>query len=153
MNRTKLQYIRCGRDRLLKLAKRLFRRKLGVGKFNFAVFYSTNCTSSGCALGECPSLFPKYWRYSKNFRRTGDDMKSYDVILKSTGKGNFIGATKFFGISRYEADNLFAPDSQCEFGDETTRELPDWATAKEVAENIRLFVKLKDKEIRVSKSR
>ena len=132
-------------DRLTKLGNHLLKKKLGHVEFYFG-HYHVNfdapkgfCGTSGCALGECPTAFPKQWKFNET-----DD----PVIKENTPP--FESATIFFGITRSEANHLFAPHYQIPrmlHPNLKRQELGDKATAKEVSENILHFVEIKKKEV------
>jgi len=140
-------YIKYGKIRLLKLVKRLKSKRLSVDKFDFSVVNVTNCKSRGCALGECPSLFPKYWKYDKPTKLTNGIIER-GVLLREGGNFDFGGAEDFFGLSAEETRALFNPGDECVVEDKTIGDLLVEATAKQVARNIEQFIKLKDKEIK-----
>ena len=132
------------RKRLLKLAEHLEKGKLGHKKFYFGKYNAdvvghdieeNKCGYQGCAIGECPIVFPKYWRW-------------FNGMPKLTSPYNepvWCSGMKFFGISKDEFDHLFLPRSQAlaVYGG-------DWldahATPKQVARNIRIFVAIKERE-------
>ena len=140
------------KDRLLKLAAHLERGELGHAEFNFAVFnggkYNRNgCGTMGCAIGECPFVWPQEWKFDKNFRNFLPVLRSYKgtpkayLLVESTS----YSALKFFGITYVEFEELFVPGVKI-----TWRSPPSSlginATKEEVAANIREFVTWKEKE-------
>jgi hypothetical protein len=133
--------------RLEKLAKHLEKGKLGHEFFNFAVLndcvYDNDnapirgCGTVGCAMGECPVLFRKHWKFSEN-----EAFGMFSPRLRKGSKHSVNGDTAtFFGISIAAVCHLFHPNEQATgfFGGEN---LQEDATKKQVASNIRAFVKL-----------
>jgi hypothetical protein len=127
-------------ERLLKLAEHLETGKLGHEQFDFGHYNvdldlnaaGPKCGAFGCAIGECPILFPDDWKFD------GCGLPSLRIgsVYASSD------ARSFFDIDISECDHLFYPDSQ----------VPDLhggvnlgicATKEEVAANIRSFVALK----------
>lgn len=58
-------------DRLLQLADHLEKGKLIHREFNFYYFNfgeedETGCGTAGCAIGECPAIFPE-WKFDYSF--------------------------------------------------------------------------------------
>lgn len=49
------------KERLLKLAEHLEVGELGHEVFDFTVY--GGCGFAGCALGECPTVFPDDWAF------------------------------------------------------------------------------------------
>jgi hypothetical protein len=145
MSKTKIQIAR-----LEKLATHLESGKLGHAVFSFATVNEDvpritkpgtvkGCGTVGCAMGECPIVFKKDWKFDK----------TYDGIVRSASpllrKGSWgyasDDAAEFFGVDSNAIDHLFFPESQ----DTDTyggRFLGDDATRKDVARNICAFVKL-----------
>lgn len=147
--------------RLLKLAEHLERGKLIHAVFDFSVLNVTcsdleqwnsfkkdncgyplgvtsypphKCGTLGCALGEMPAVSKK-WNFSKES----------EPHLKGSRKGSFDSAEGWFGLEEQEAAHLFAPGEQepkYYGGDLLGRN----ATAKQVAANIRAFIKKKEKD-------
>lgn len=143
------------KDRLLKLATHLESGELTHLKFDFNEIHKgfiigacceeinlkelvgkylpkNICGTSGCAMGEIPAVWPKFWKWN------GDGIQAIDGVTT---------VTEFFGLSdslsEYdEEDFLFYPDRGTspwgtEFDVNTTKE--------EVAAGIRAFVKYKEK--------
>lgn len=131
-------YYPTGRERLLLLAEHLEKGKLGHAQFNFGIFndsHAPTCGTAGCAIGECPILFPKDWNWGKRGEPLLIDGRRYDA--SEDGE-------RFFGLDEREFDHLFIPLCQVHlYGGEI---LDDDATAAEVAANIRAFVAIKDEE-------
>lgn len=130
-------------DRLKKLANHLIKGKLGHEKFNFALYntilnYSDNfdrkgCGTVGCAIGECPIVFPKDWcfsKYSEPKLRTINSSKQFIEQLSGL---------KYFGLTLVEYYHIFIPNNHSKkFGG---RKLGKKATAKAVGNNILAFIK------------
>lgn len=120
-------------ERLTKLAEHLETGKLGHKIFDFSTYNANRngddmgtarCGTAGCAIGECPIVFPDEWKFDKLggiVLRSGDDH------------------TVFFDITDEQYDHLFLPNDQdCEtYGGE---ELGKDATRYQVAANIRAFI-------------
>lgn len=129
------------RDRLIKLARHLEKGMLGHEKFNFATFHRGKattdfCGTEGCAIGECPVVFPEEWEFHPS-------VYDFDAILPG-----LIGleephvidhAMKFFGLNKGEAYHLFLPRFQdtAKFGG---KRLDESVSARKVARNIRIFL-------------
>jgi hypothetical protein len=122
------------RKRLEKLATHLEKGKLGHDKFDFSRYTAEgDCGTSGCALGECPTLFRKHWR----FYHIGDPIVAdNDFPIES--------AQSFFGLDHGQAKHLFYPLCQNTriYGG---RMLGNKATRRQVASNIRAFIKKMEK--------
>lgn len=124
------------KERLEKLADHLERGKLFHEVFDFRVINATDgksdlsgsCGTAGCALGECPGLWPDDWEW--------DEWGS--VGLKDCGS-LFAPEQVFFGLNAYEAGHLFYPMLQ-EPDFYGGKELSGDATRHEVAANIRAFI-------------
>jgi hypothetical protein len=98
------------RERLLKLAKHLENGRPGGHEvFDFSIWsvgpvgYGRQCGTSGCALGECPTLFPDQWFL------TPRGPNAWDVMCGN--KRNLDGAEYFFGLRFPEASALFTSNS------------------------------------------
>jgi hypothetical protein len=128
-------------ERLLKLAEHLETGKLGHEKFDFSYYnasdelgaahLSPNCGAVGCAIGECPIVFPDEWRFNdQGFPVTG-------LHFNSTDSGK-----EFFRLSEEEYEHLFLPHHQ-DYDRFGGVDLNDHATKELVAANIRAFVALR----------
>lgn len=127
------------KKRLLKLAA--FLRTLKPKQFDFGEWVSearfeekqaTKCGTTCCAIGWCPSVFPRSWRW--NVGRWGRLLP--ELKDASIGTASQDGQA-FFGIDAGEFDYLFVP------GDLTIDaglSLGFGATAKQVARRIERFV-------------
>lgn len=132
-----------GRERLLILAEHLEKGKLGHDQFSLMVFDRiTPCGTAGCAIGECPTIWPDHW-----------DMWHSRPILKDSedAVGGFDAAMLFFDIPANAVEVLFdlAYESKQAADEDMYYEPPPAflgveqlngdATKEEVAANIRLF--------------
>lgn len=132
-----------GLKRLEKLAKHLESGKLGHEKFDFTLFNyghkegqkPNTCGTMGCALGECPILFPKQWKFTNHG----------SVTLIKTDRMDFNAATEFFQINLQEAPVLFSCNCQKLIRILKLKKLFCNATPKQVAANIRKFIIYKKK--------
>lgn len=120
-------------DRLLQLADHLEKGKLIHREFNFYYFNfgeedETGCGTAGCAIGECPAIFPE-WKFDYSF----------PVFNEATLPDPFVSAREFFCLDRLETYHLFHPGCQrpLKYGG---KELRGFATKEQVAANIRAFV-------------
>ncbi len=119
-----------GNERLLKLATHLESGKLGHEVFDFSEYNNVCkpiCGTAGCAIGECPIVFPDEWKFS---------LSGLPLFNDYGPRG---GAKSFFEINDEEADCLFFPMSPDAIR-RTSSILPMDATAAQVAANIRAFV-------------
>lgn len=155
MDRPKLK--QSHRQRLTALAEHLESGKLGHKKFDFALINGDPLTSSswweppnldqngcgtnGCALGELPFVFPRHFKFSdqgdllRKTRDSGLQSAVYDL------------AADFFGFTEEDTDcfhALFIPD--CFIPWSPGKTLTEKATRKQVARNIRRFLKWLEKE-------
>jgi len=124
------------KERLEKLANHLLTGQLGHKNFNlnnwntgFKQDESFNqCGTTGCAIGECPIIFHKYWTFEPNdglpILKQKPEERKHGIVWDSI--------MTFFGISHEDALYLF--DSQ-------TYELEEFTTKEEVAERILNFIK------------
>lgn len=125
-------------DRLRKLAQHLKEGKLGHDKFDFSSYghkirseESVNCGTAGCAMGECPAVFPRQWEWNNIFLPR----------LKAKSKNGFItmfAGMDFFRLDEDQYGHLFTPARQDTdiYGGEF---LLDLATKDQVADNILAF--------------
>jgi hypothetical protein len=115
------------KNRLLKLAKHLEQGKLGHKIFNMRVwnagtFDKNGCGTAGCAIGECPIVFPRLWIFRRNkILQPQPIFRDYTTVFSSI--------RAFFGLTCREAYFLFVPDTLY--------------TARNQAKRIRKFVKKK----------
>lgn len=132
-------------DRLAKLAEHLEKGQLAHEHFDFSVFNDTNsseCGSAGCAIGECPAIWPDRFRWVDGgpYMSTGLVM---DNLHPEEIDDDFVTpGAKFFGLGEKEWQHLFLPyDQRPElFGG---IELAEKATRYDVAANIRAFIEIK----------
>ena len=153
----KTKFTETGARRLLKLARHLEAwkksKKKGHKFFDFSKITDSTekgkCGSSGCAIGEMPIVFPKHLAYNGTNKDTG----YITIKLKGTRKVDFNAARRFFELKKNDSFVLFAPDNQdfYEYRDVGLNYLCDNATPKDVAGNIRKFVKWKRKVTREEK--
>jgi hypothetical protein len=127
-------------ERLLKLAEHLESGKLGHVEFDFSAWNKTanggdevdGCGFSGCAIGECPVVFPDDWCFNEGVPcLVGIDAGPFD--------GPRLSGQNFFDLDRSEFNHLFLPGCQLpnNYGGEYLRPT---ATRQQVASNIRAFV-------------
>lgn len=119
-----------GNERLLKLATHLETGKLGHKVFDFGQYNDSilpQCGTAGCALGECPIVFPDEWEF-------GD---FGTLILRPFQYGGRSGAVCFFELNQAEVERLFFPKTISCSGHSV---LPVDATREQVAAGIRAFV-------------
>lgn len=127
-------------ERLTKLGKRLVASKIGHEQFDFGSFNRledgggcpNKCGYAGCALGECPIVFPEDWKYNQ----------CGEPVLRRSKLNSWESANKYFGVNDREASHLFMPDDQLteEYGG---KDLPCDATPQDVGKNMLNFVKIK----------
>lgn len=135
------------KDRLKKLADHLINGKLGHKKFDFSGYNTPknwdenvepySCGYAGCAIGECPTVFKRDWKFNVNAEpvlRKGIPVR--DTVFFSPESAS---AREFFGINDDQFDHLFVPDHQNPklYGG---RRLTGKAKAKSVANNILAFI-------------
>lgn len=92
-------------DRLLKLAEHLRNGKLGHKKFDITEFNNADgprCGTAGCAIGECPVIFPREWKWSKH---------GYPALRRGGMCYGFDAAAEFFEISGVAVPVLFGYDT------------------------------------------
>lgn len=126
-------------DRLRQLAEHLETGTLGHETFDFSQYNNVEknkCGTAGCAIGECPILWPKSWRFDSIGLPYLKERKEFDP---------YRSGMEWFGIDSSEYCHLFLPEEQMtwEFGG---KHLNDNATRYEVAANIRAFIgRMEDK--------
>lgn len=119
--------------RLEKLATHLEKAKLAHEKFNFNVFNSgrrisrLRCASEGCAIGECPAVFPRQWKWHQG---SVSLTNGHPFEEKRS-------AMEFFGLTMEDATKLFYPTSRNE---DVVGRLKETATRFQVAAGIREFL-------------
>ena len=134
------------RKRLLKLAEHLEKGKLAHKKFDFSAYNVEKhdyvpavrkCGYAGCAIGECPAIFPRQWTWGY----TEPHLRNYNGALESALES----AIRFFGLNMSEAAHLFIPEEQTTYY-YGGRFLTERARRGSVARNIRAFVAIKERE-------
>lgn len=128
-----------GARRLLKLASHLRHGTLGHKKFDFGHWNvgtddPSKCGTNGCALGECPIVFPRYWIFANPLEYEGYAYYSEPLLRHGDKLDAINDARDFFNISWEDACMLFVPDT----GEGS---LPGKATRIQVAAHIEKFVK------------
>jgi hypothetical protein len=138
-------------ERLLKLVAHLESGKLGHEVFYFG-HYNTEadmtapvadisdyepvgaprCGTAGCAIGECPILFPRSWKFNSY---------GWPTLRAGSHSDPMDAAREFFGLSYGDAASLFLPgpaDGRCDgvVGPRLGRD----ASKQEVAQHIRRFI-------------
>lgn len=128
-------------DRLEELAEHLEKGVLSHERFDISTFRD-ECGTAGCALGECPTLWPEDWKWIKL-------NNTYFPVLQRYSSSPFVGtaysAYEWFGIDAFMFSHLFYRVSQITelFGGEY---LYEDVTRYQVASNIRAFIeKMKSK--------
>ena len=128
------------KNRLLKLAD--FLDNLPRKQFNFGDVVEKfdekkNCGTICCAVGWCPTVFPRQWNWITEY---GD----FYVRTKGSKTGDWTkDAEEFFGIGYADVTNLFFPNSEIPWARNTR--LRNNATPKQVAKSIRQFLTWKEK--------
>lgn len=137
------------KKRLLKLAEHLERGKLIHQRFNFnrwnaneagEQLKTNGCGFAGCAIGECPGIF-RAWGWKKGHPVLNKNRRKQDRWTE-------MDAEEWFGLTHDEVTHLFVPSGF--LGDNQRpnryggRILFDTATPKQVARNIRAFIKKKE---------
>ncbi len=151
----KSYYEKYGRARLLKLAAHLQEGKLGHDKFDFSEFNGgdfkpNGCGTVGCAIGECPIVFPRIWEF-RQLKSSGSAGSISPRLRADNSKDDYFwpslhDAAAFFGISSELGRSLFFPNRPRAWVKESTAYLKENATRKQVAASIRQFVKWHDKQ-------
>lgn len=107
-------------NRLRKLALHLVEGKLlHKGGFNFSQWNGTDghttdahpCGTTGCAIGEAPAAFPRYWTFKQNYYDSDAHLPCLRTSKKKdvSSSGVLVDAAKFFNISKEDASALFIP--------------------------------------------
>jgi|GEM_PF-4814058 len=125
--------------RLLELADYIVSPKRAF-KWDFGYYKEdTACGTVACALGHAPALWPDFWGWTTDTPELQPALRDHIGLLH--GRHGFLDpiecAAEFFDITEDEARDLFMPSSR-------PGRLPDDATAQEVADSIRRFVKQKE---------
>lgn len=159
------------KERLLKLADHLEFGTLGHRVFNFSrlndgtvINKDTLCKTNGCAIGECPIVFPEDWEFVEMILFSSEIvpvLKNFDK--DSNGSPSFKSAELFFDINEKESEILFIPSNYANENERNNDETGDYmneeelcfgtkiilrqfgsATKEEIAKHIRYFVELKE---------
>lgn len=123
------------KQRLQELAQHLLRGNLGHTEFNFLSYHTeTQCGTTGCALGEMPYLRPDGWKMIDELPVLVSikNLDHRELLVESC-------AMEWFDISIDEVNHLFYAHLQDPeyYGGYY---LNGKATAKDVAENILMFI-------------
>ena len=121
-----------GARRLLKLAEHLEKGKLGHKQFDYSTYHigprdKNHCGTAGCAIGECPVVFPRQWKFIQ--ARYSDVPILRAIDSDSTEDSGAV----FFGLTYKEYEYLFIPGTE-------ENPLSENAKRKTVAKHIRNFV-------------
>ena len=97
-------------DRFLKLADHLEFGQLGHKRFDMNYFNTHSsaawkCGTAGCALGECPIVFPRHWK----FEYGSVLLRGSSVNHHGFGVSGFNAAAKFFDVDYGHIYDLFMP--------------------------------------------
>jgi hypothetical protein len=123
--------------RLTQLADHLESGKLGHDLFDFNTYHNAQpCGTSGCAIGECPTLWPRHWEMT-----IGPILRDFQKGVCSIEES----ACWWFGIDEREFRHLFMPYGQEPRLYGGTHCHQD-VTRYEVAANIRAFLEVKRRE-------
>lgn len=133
-------------DRLLKLADHLEHGQRGHPIFDFSVLSqgqrrANGCGTNGCALGECPVVWPREWFFIRSTCPFGG---LYDPV--TDGLTTRESGMEFFGTDNDEYENLFLMGDRAPWNDYS---LEDDATPQQVAQGIRNFVEWKNRTVAV----
>lgn len=123
---------------LKRLAEHLRNGKLIHEKFKFTTFNdgeydAAGCGTLGCALGECPAVFPSTWFFDKNTHMPA--IGKFDSVFDTS----LDHAVEFFNLDKEDISSLFCPESQSGM----LPTLCNNATKEQVADNIQLFIEMK----------
>ena len=129
------------KEGLLLLADHLDYGKLGHEKFDFRQYNNVvgpKCGTAGCAIGECPIVWPYYWEWSNNGLPVLNGSDRVSIPRNINKNGVIFHVMRWFDINLEQSNYLFVPDSgQCYIHGSV---LPPTATRYEVAAHIRKFV-------------
>jgi len=123
--------------RLLKLADHLDHGKLGHRQFdmdtwNSGYIDSRGCGTAGCAIGECPIVWPKLWRFQRLGPGAIPMIRTADVLRSGSAESS---GQQFFDLRFHDFCHLFFSSHYPEFNYNPT--------SKQVARRIRTFVREK----------
>lgn len=128
-------------SRLRQLAEHLLHGKLGHKKFNFSSYNTSkdSCGTAGCAMGECPILWPKHFRF-----------EHYEVMLNGLHSSTQSGM-EWFNLTSNQYSHLFIYYSQSPelYGGEGS--LGFNATKEQVASNILAFCEIYEPRTDITK--
>ena len=121
------------KKRLRKLAQALIDGTHGLAMFNYSITLEQSaCGTIGCAMGACPSVFPKSFRGHAS-----------TVVLKGSTEVGAEACRKFFGLSEDESLGLFFGD---EYGPLRLVSNMECYSAKQVGRRILRFLEWKEKQ-------
>ena len=116
-----------------------FLRVIAYKQFFYGAFIeqlddTNTCIAVGCALGWCPTVFPKEWKV-----KSGGELPIPALRSKPERCQPIRDAMEFFGVSNQAAQHLFLPCCQNteRYGGKI---LDSSATATQVANNIKAFL-------------
>lgn len=130
-------------ERLYMLANHLLDGELGHLEFYFGLLNSGSmgnkkhpCGTMGCAIGECPIVFPEFWAWRADY--SGDE---FEPRLRGSKNDWICDVEKFFNVTAEERRHLFHPGEQIpdRFGGIY---LKNKASSQQVANNIFEFINL-----------
>lgn len=137
-----------GNERLLALAQHLETGQMGHETFDFMVFNVTSnkkfpgagvCGTDGCALGECPIVFPDDWEFEHNHASCPKLIRPVELgIPKDQTNHTFDHAAAYFSIEMNEVLLLFKEGSDP--FNIPIEPSPHDVTKEEVAAKLRAFV-------------
>lgn len=160
------------KERLLKLADHLEFGVLGHQVFNFSrlndgtvINKDTLCKTNGCAIGECPIVFPEDWKFTEIIAGSYEIVPLLKDYIEADGYNSpsFKSAEQFFDITDKESEILFIPSNYTNENERNNSIEVDYtseeelyfnekvilrqfanATKEEIAKHIRYFVELKE---------
>lgn len=127
------------RKRLLKLIVHLEHGKLGHRVFDFGTWNSgekvNHCRTNGCAIGECPVIFPKHWSFrsfgTSDWTRDRPVLRGKRFASLMENDYSLESAAIFFGVDYDTAGRMFTPELS---------RLSHGAKRKTVAKHLRKFI-------------
>ena len=132
---------------LRQLAAHLLTDNLGHKHFSIANYNTTfpigqtsGCGTVGCAIGECPIVWPEFWYFEQEASLPVlIDFDNTTIKIKTIWEKPLQSAIKFFGISKTQAKALFVAGFQGEIDYIKLNKLNSYCTKENVAYNINLF--------------
>jgi len=129
-------------DRLETLSFHLLYNSLHHKRFDITQFTNKApniCDTAGCALGECPTVFPQDWEWSDYYSKYSP-ISNFPTLKVHHNLRTWECAKVYFGLNLTEAKHLFAAMDQHPeiYGG---AELSYIATRDDVAYQIRDFIK------------